>query len=78
MKTKMEIDTQCQWIGRRTGCGESAVPGKSYCEHHVWQVYRQGTAVHRRRDRRRADKILELESLLNEAVAELIDEGLDL
>ena len=69
---------KCEWIGEGEGCSEVPAPGKSYCENHLWQVYQQGTAVHRRKDKRRADKVHELESLLNDAVEELIDEGYDL
>ena len=69
---------KCEWIGDGEGCGESAVPGRSYCETHLFKVYQEGTAVRRRKDRRRADKVLELESLMNDAIEELINEGMDL
>jgi hypothetical protein len=68
----------CEWIGSGEGCGESALPGRSYCAHHLAMVYQAGTAVRRRRDRRRAERVRELESLVNDAVAELVNEGMDL
>lgn len=77
MKTTIN-EQQCQWIGAGEGCEQSALPGRSYCEQHLWMVHQQGTAVHRRKDRRRAAKVMELESLINEAVEELVSEGWDL
>lgn len=69
---------KCEWIGAGERCGESAVPGRSYCEEHLWRVHQQGTAVRRRKDQRRADTVRELESLMNDAVEQLIEEGWDL
>jgi hypothetical protein len=40
----------CQWIGAEQKnppfkmCGCTVFPGRSYCEDHVWQVYRKGTS----------------------------------
>ena len=66
----------CEWRG---GCTHTAVEGKSYCEEHVWLVYQKGSALSKRKkDIRIANKVLELESLINEAVQELIDEGVDI
>lgn len=78
MNTKTTITYKCQWVGEGEGCEQSAVKGRSYCEQHLWQIYQQGSAVKRRKDQRRASKVLELESLMNDAVEELINEGLDL
>lgn len=66
----------CLW---HSGCTHTAVEGKSYCEEHVWLVYQKGSALSKRKkDIRIANKVLELESLINEAVQELIDEGVDI
>lgn len=63
----------CEW---RDGCTEPAVANRSYCEHHVWSVYQKGTALGRRnRDAQRADRIGQLQSLLDQAVRELEEEG---
>ena len=44
----------CQWIGTEqdpqrgpvTYCGCTPLwPGRSYCEEHVWRVYRKGSSV---------------------------------
>lgn len=44
----------CQWIGPEqdplrgpvTYCGcQPLWPGRSYCEEHVWRVYRKGSSV---------------------------------
>lgn len=69
------VDT-CQWLGQGECCDQPAVRGRSYCEHHVWRIYQQGTAVRRRRDTQRADNVHLWESLINEAVEELEAEGL--
>jgi hypothetical protein len=52
--------------------------GKSYCEQHQWQVYQQGTAVKRRKDRVRYSNVRQIEELMEEAINELIEEGYDL
>lgn len=69
---------ECQWMGAdsvRVTCCQPAVAGRSYCADHIWRVYQEGTAVHRRKDRRRADTLSDLISDLNEVYAELIEEG---
>lgn len=72
---KMHNET-CTWIGEGEGCEHPTVPGRSYCEHHIWRVYQQGTALGRRKkDIRVANSVFDWQSLLNEAVEELIDEG---
>lgn len=68
--------TQCQWIGQGEGCCNHTVKDRSYCEDHIWIVYQQGTALRRRhKDIRVADNIHQWESLFNEAVEELENEG---
>jgi len=67
--------SKCEWIGQGERCSKEAVNGRSYCEDHVWLVYQQGTAVHRRKDKRRAENVFELQSLLDQAIAELESEG---
>lgn len=74
--------TECQYIGadadyRRLAptCCQPPVAGRSYCEEHLWRVYQQGTAVQRKKDQRRADTVHLWESLFNEAVEELENEG---
>jgi hypothetical protein len=73
--------TQCQYIGS-TGfamtCNNPVLPGKSYCEEHVHIVYQKGTATRKRhKDIRQAEKVRLVESLMNEAIAELEAEGFD-
>jgi hypothetical protein len=63
----------CEWT---RGCDQPAVADRSYCEHHVWTVYQQGTALgRRRRDAQRADRVGLLQSLLDQAVRELEESG---
>lgn len=51
----------CQWVGAEQDpqrgplkfCGCTPLwPGRSYCEQHVWQVYRRGTAAGQSRKHR--------------------------
>ena len=50
--------------------------GKSYCEEHVFLVYKQGTArAKRKKDLRVADAVWDLEAEFNAVVEELIAEG---
>lgn len=68
--------SECQYFGdSKHVCGKAVVPGRSYCEEHLWLVYQRGTAVHRRKDTRTADNVHLWESLFNEAVEELENEG---
>jgi hypothetical protein len=73
----------CQWLGAEnsTGyhcaCTQPVVAGRSYCEEHLWTVYQKGTAVNRRKDRRTAEQVWDVESAFHEAVAELEAEGWD-
>lgn len=67
---------KCEWIGSGEGCDHPVVEGRSYCEHHLFRVYQQGTALGRRKkDLKRVDIIREMETLLNEAIEELTAEG---
>ena len=73
----MSTQNKCQWIGNGEGCTHDALEGKSYCAQHYALVYQTGTAVRRKKDARRAAAVWDLESELNAAVQELIDEGYD-
>ena len=66
----------CQWIGHGEGCDHPTVPGRSYCEQHLWLVYQRGTHLaKRKKDLRTVDTVRLYETLFNEAVEELIEEG---
>jgi hypothetical protein len=74
--------TGCQYIGADADytrleptCCRPTVKGRSYCEEHLYRVYQKGTAVQRKKDIRTADSVHLWESLMNEAVEELEDEG---
>ena len=74
--------TECQYIGADADytrleptCCQPPVAGRAYCELHLWRVYQQGTAVRRKKDQRTADTVHLWESLFNEAVEELENEG---
>ena len=71
------MSNKCQWIGAGEGCTHDAVLGSSYCAEHYSKVYQTGTAVRRKKDKRRAEAVWSLESELNAAVEELIEEGYD-
>lgn len=65
----------CEWS---KGCNQPALEGKSYCEEHQWVVYQKGSALSKRKkDIRIANNVRQIESLINEAVEELIEEGYD-
>ena len=69
---------ECQYLGDSpTACGSATVPGRSYCEDHLWIVYKQGTAVVRKKDTRTAAAVWDLQSELDSIVEELIEEGMD-
>ena len=66
----------CTYLGQAVKpCGCAVVKDRAYCERHLWLVYQKGTAVHRKKDIKTADNIYLWESLFNEAVQELEDEG---
>ena len=70
--------SKCQWIGNGEGCTHEAIEGRSYCLEHLAMVYKVGTArARRRKEERIVDKVRLLESLMNEAIAELEAEGFD-
>lgn len=69
----------CTWIGAGEGCSKEALPGRSYCEEHLWIVHQKGTANgKRKKDIQRANAIWDIENAMNEAVQELIEEGFDI
>ena len=66
----------CQWHGQGELCTEPAVIGRAYCQQHLWLVYQKGTQLGRRRkDQRTANDVFMWQSLMDEAVQELEDEG---
>ena len=77
--------TKCAYIGQGTAanhlagtCSHSAAAGHSYCAEHLAVVYKQGTARSKRhKELRTVDKVRIVESLMNEAIAELEAEGFD-
>ena len=72
----MGTTMNCEWHGEGERCTNTSVEGRSYCEHHLWQVYQKGTQLgKRRRDQRVANDVFMWQSLLHEAVEELENEG---
>ena len=68
----------CTYIGDGCGCTHAVVPERSYCEGHLWLVYKQGTARARRhKELSTVDKVHIIEQLMHEAIAELEAEGFD-
>lgn len=75
----------CQWIGsdqdpraaQITYCGnKDLVDSTCYCTEHNPLMRRAGTALRKRaKDKRKAIQQWDLESLFNEAVEELVNEG---
>lgn len=59
----------CQWIEPEQDpqkthsvdyCGRVPLwPGRSYCEDHIWRVYKKGTGLNNRREVRRIEKMLQ-------------------
>jgi ABC-type tungstate transport system permease subunit len=69
----------CTWIGEGEGCSKEALPGRHYCEEHLFRVYQKGTANgKRKKDIKRANAIWDIENAMNEAVEELISEGFEI
>jgi hypothetical protein len=71
--------TGCQWIGPEqtaapyTMCGCKVFPGKSYCEDHVWRVYKKNTNTgNKRKIKEIENELAELKRL--EEIADLIGE----
>jgi hypothetical protein len=74
--------TTCQWIGAHgyqpTCCKPVAAKGVSYCAEHYAIVYAKGTALgKRKKDARVANTVRQMESDMNAAIEELINEGFD-
>jgi hypothetical protein len=71
---------ECQYLGEHTVCTCTApvVPGRSYCELHLWQVYKAGSAVTRKKDARTAAAVWDLRAELDSIVEELLEEGMEL
>ena len=71
----------CQYIGSdgyKPTCTHTALAGHSYCAEHLAVVYKQGTSRARRhKEMRTVDKVRIVESIMNEAIAELEAEGFD-
>jgi hypothetical protein len=71
----------CQYIGEQgtqPTCTAAALPGHSYCAEHLAVVYKQGSKrATRHKELRTVDKVRIVESLMNEAIAELEAEGFD-
>ena len=69
----------CTYMGiAKTPCGCASIPGKSYCEEHMWLVYQKGTArARRKKDEKTAALVWNIQDAFNEAVKELEDEGYD-
>lgn len=66
----------CEWIGQGEGCDQPALEGRSYCEHHIWQIYQKGTKLgKRKKDQRTANDVFMWQSLMHEAMEELELEG---
>ena len=76
--------TTCAYIGStdysvlQPTCCSPAVAGRAYCTEHLYVVYKQGTArPKRKKEHSTVDKVRLVESLMNEAIAELEAEGFD-
>lgn len=72
----------CEYIepdGTACSCNKEVVPGRNYCEDHLWLVYQKGTRLgQRKKDARRAATVIDIVSEINAAVQELIEEGYDI
>ena len=74
--TNAEHSTTCTYMGSGTHvCGKPTVPGKSYCEEHVWLVYQKGSGVQRKKDTRQAHSLRDIINDMNEVYEELLLEG---
>ena len=71
----------CQYIGEQgttPTCTHAALEGRSYCIEHLALVYKSGTnRARRHKEIRTVDRVRIVESLMNEAIAELEAEGFD-
>lgn len=88
MQRMIEKEWGCQWLGPNqdprtspvTYCGCKVVKGKSYCAEHYARMYVKGSALVKGRSAAPLQKHNtispeDLESLFNEVVAELEQEG---
>lgn len=79
--TKTTHQHACQYIGAQgthPTCTATALPGYSYCAEHLAVVYKAGSKrATRHKELRTVDKVRIVESLMNEAIAELEAEGFD-
>ena len=79
--------TTCTYIGPsvedsnyarlQPSCCAAVVADRSYCEDHLWVVYKQGSAVVRKKDQRTAESVWNIQDAFNEAITELEAEGFD-
>lgn len=70
--------TTCTFIGTGCGCTKKAIEGRSYCEEHLFVVYKEGSSrARRKKEERTVDKVRLIESLFNEAIEQLEAEGFD-
>ena len=75
--------TTCTYIGNsdyavlHPTCCAAVVPGRSYCLEHLFVVYKEGTAVNRKKDKRTAESVWNIQDAFNEAITELEAEGFD-
>ena len=81
MTTVTHTQHPCQYIGGegyKPTCTHSALPGHSYCAEHLALVYKQGSKrATRHKEIRTVSKVRLVDSLMNEAIAELEAEGFD-
>ena len=81
MHNTLEHSPTCQYIGStdhnvlKPTCTHASLKGRSYCTEHIWLVYKEGSAQHRKKDGRRYQQIRQLEALFEEACLELEEEG---
>ena len=77
--------TTCTYIGPtlddsvrlQPTCCKPTVLGRSYCADHLFVVYKQGSGVQRKKDRRTAESVWNIQDAFNEAITELEAEGFD-
>jgi len=69
----------CQYLGQSDHCcgSRDLVDNTVYCKEHWPGMFQKGTALRKRKkDKRVAEQVWDLQSLFNEAVRELEAEGL--
>ena len=67
----------CTYLGNNTQpCGCDSLVGRSYCSEHYPLIYQHGTArAQRKKDKKTAAAVWDLESEFNAAVEELAADG---